>query len=109
MKQLLRSETDAGVIQEARISLGRLYRKTEKWNALLDLMKEEIERTPETDVAARVAKLHDIVEIYRDKLRLDVMVINTYTHILSLKPDHPQMPGRQRVGRSPSAVGPGRI
>ncbi len=88
-KQLLRtSETDAETLAQARIALARLYRRTEKWNALLDLMKEEIERTPETDVAARVAGLHEVVEIYRDKLRLDVMVINTYNAILKIDPDN---------------------
>jgi tetratricopeptide (TPR) repeat protein len=88
-KQLLRtSDTDPETLAQARVALVRLYRRTEKWNALLDLMKEEIERTPETDVAGRVAKLHDVVEIYRDKLRLDVMVINTYNAILKIDPDN---------------------
>ena len=73
--------------EEAAQALKRLYRKTEKWNALLDLMKEEIERLPESEVAARVDRLHQVVEIYRDKLRLDVMVINTYNAILKIDPD----------------------
>ncbi|HLL22840.1 MAG TPA: hypothetical protein VK427_11945, partial [Kofleriaceae bacterium] len=60
----------------------------EKWNALLDLMKDETERLPEGDIAGRVAKLHEVVEIYRDKLRLDVMVINTYNAILRLDPEN---------------------
>src|SRR5690606_20135870 len=73
---------------EARTSLARLYRRTDKWNALLDLMKEEIERLPEGDVAGRVERLHHVVEIYRDKLRLDVMVINTYNAILKIDPEN---------------------
>ncbi len=84
-KQHLRSEPGS---TEARTALARLYRRTEKWNALLDLMKDEIERLPEGDVAGRVARLHDVVEIYRDKLRLDVMVINTYNAILKIDPDN---------------------
>jgi tetratricopeptide (TPR) repeat protein len=84
-KQHLRAEPSSS---EARTALARLYRRTEKWNALLDLMKDEIERVPEADVAGRVAKLHDVVEIYRDKLRLDVMVINTYNAILKIDPDN---------------------
>ena len=36
----------------------------------------------------RVAKLFEVVEIYRDRLRLDVMVINTYNAILKLDPDN---------------------
>ncbi|MGE0395717.1 MAG: tetratricopeptide repeat protein [Kofleriaceae bacterium] len=84
-KQHLRQDPTSG---EARAALARLYRRTEKWNALLDLMKEEIERLPETDIAGRVERLHQIVEIYRDKLRLDVMVINTYNAILKVDPDN---------------------
>lgn len=84
-KQHLRQDPTSA---QARAALARLYRKTEKWNALLDLMKEDIERLPETDVAGRVAKLHEVVEIYRDKLRLDVMVINTYNSILKIDPDN---------------------
>ncbi|HEU0029409.1 MAG TPA: tetratricopeptide repeat protein [Kofleriaceae bacterium] len=90
-KQVLRADPNAATSEagaQARAALGRLYRKTEKWNALLDLMKEEIERIPETDVAGRVGKLHEIVEIYRDKLKLDVMVINTYNAILKIDPDN---------------------
>ncbi|MEJ7602794.1 MAG: hypothetical protein WKG01_33210 [Kofleriaceae bacterium] len=90
-KQVVRLDpatVPAEALVMARHSLARLYRKTEKWNALLDLMKEEIERLPETDVAGRVGKLHEVVEIYRDKLRLDVMVINTYNAILKIDPDN---------------------
>jgi tetratricopeptide (TPR) repeat protein len=87
-KQQLRADPNGATATQARIALGRLYRKTEKWNALLDLMKEEAERIPENDVAGRVAKWHEIVEIYRDKLKLDVMVINTYNTILKLDPDN---------------------
>ncbi|MCE9575633.1 MAG: tetratricopeptide repeat protein [Deltaproteobacteria bacterium] len=84
-KQMLRADPTS---IEARRALERLYRKTEKWNALLDLMKEEVEKLPEADVRGRVGRLLDIVDIYRDRLKLDVMVINTYNTILKLDPDH---------------------
>jgi tetratricopeptide (TPR) repeat protein len=87
-KQHLRADPSPESAAHARAALARLYRRTEKWNALLDLMKEEIERIPEADVASRVAKLHEVVEIYRDKLRLDVMVINTYNAILKIDPEN---------------------
>ncbi|WP_428265392.1 tetratricopeptide repeat protein, partial [Haliangium sp.] len=82
-KSILRAEPTA---EDARAALRRLYRKTEKWNALLDLLKDEIERLPEDDIPGRVAGLMDVVEIYRDRLKLDVMVINTYKSILELDP-----------------------
>jgi tetratricopeptide (TPR) repeat protein len=84
-KQHLRQDPTS---TRARGSLARLYRRTEKWNALLDLMKDEIERLPESDVAGRTGRLFEVVEIYRDKLRLDVMVINTYNAILKLDPEN---------------------
>jgi golgin subfamily B member 1 len=84
-KQLLRQDPGSGA---ARDALKRLYRRTEKWNALLDMMKEEIERLPDTDVRGRVARLGDMVEIYRTKLRLDPMVINTLSTILKIDPDN---------------------
>ena len=73
---------------KARSALARLYRRTEKWNALLDLMKDEIEKLPESELAARVERLFEVVEIYRDKLKLDVMVINYYNAILKIDPDN---------------------
>ena len=92
--------------QGARDALKRLYTRTEKWNALLELLKEEVEaiapepvpaaaagggpvRTPATLNEARISRLMEVVAIYRDKLNLDVMVINTYNAILALRPDHP--------------------
>lgn len=84
-KAILRADPDD---EAARAALKRLYARTEKWNALLDLMKEEVEKLPSEDVEARVAGLFEVVAIYRDRLRLDVMVINTYNSILAIDPDN---------------------
>jgi tetratricopeptide (TPR) repeat protein len=73
---------------QAMAALRRLYQRTEKWNALLELLKEEVDALPADDTSARIERLLQIVEIYRDRLNLDVMVINTYNNILALKPDH---------------------
>ena len=51
-------------------------------------MKDDVERLPESDIAGRVAKLMDVVALYRDRLRLDVMVINTYNAILKIDPEN---------------------
>ena len=85
-KSIQRAYPDRPQVERARQSLRRLYRKSEKWNALLDLMKEDIEHLPAADVAAKVAGLLEVVEIYRDRLHLDVMVINTYDAIIKLDP-----------------------
>ena len=84
-KQHLRQDPTSA---QARSALQRLYRRTEKWNALLDLMKDEIDRIGEADVPAKVARLFEVAEIYRDRLKLDVMVINTFNAILKLDPEN---------------------
>ncbi len=84
-KQLLRNDPNSS---EARSALYRLYRRTEKWNALIDLMKEDVERLAVDDIDGRVERLFEMVDIYRDRLRLDVMVLSTYAQILKLSPDN---------------------
>ncbi|HYU16608.1 MAG TPA: tetratricopeptide repeat protein, partial [Candidatus Acidoferrum sp.] len=83
-KAILRAEPDS---PEAREALKRLYARTEKWNGLLDLMKDEIDRRPPGDVAGRTGGLLKVVEIY-ERMKLDVMAINTYNAILAVEPGH---------------------
>jgi tetratricopeptide (TPR) repeat protein len=71
-------------------ALRRLYTRTEKWNALLELLKDDLEALPDASADEKVNRYLEIVAIYRDRLNLDVMVVNTYLAILALKPDHPQ-------------------
>src|SRR5262249_23515717 len=54
----------------------------------LELLKERVEALPKDALHERVEGLLEVVAIYSDKLHLDVMVINTYNHILQLQPDH---------------------
>jgi tetratricopeptide (TPR) repeat protein len=76
-------------LPEAIASLKTLYTRTEKWNALLEILKEELDALPAEGVDEKVARLLEIVAIYRDRLNLDVMVVNTYLSVLALRPDHP--------------------
>ncbi len=71
---------------EAPEALKRLYEKTEKWNALVEMLKGEADRVPSDQPARKVALLRHLVPIYREKLGLDVMVINTFNAILQLEP-----------------------
>ncbi|MES1204850.1 MAG: hypothetical protein ABUS79_02830, partial [Pseudomonadota bacterium] len=77
-------------LPEAVEALRRLYGKTQKWNALLDLLKDDLEALPETATAERIARTLEIAEIYRDRLNLEVMVVNTYLAVLQIDPRHPQ-------------------
>ncbi len=94
-KQQLRQDPTS---VQARSSLQRLYRRTEKWNALLDLMKDEVDRLSEIDIAGKAARLFEVAEIYRDRLKLDVMVINTYNAILKIDPEN-QRAGDELAGK----------
>lgn len=92
-KQLYRQNPQS---QEARSALARLYRRAERWNALIDLLKEEIERPDPsgqgagsaTTTAGKVELYFELVEIYRDRQNSDLMVLNTYNSILKLDPEN---------------------
>jgi tetratricopeptide (TPR) repeat protein len=73
-------------LPEAVTSLRALYTRTEKWNALLELLKDDLDAVPAADVDEKINRYLEIVAIYRDRLNLDVMVVNTYLNILALKP-----------------------
>lgn len=69
---------------DAKNALRRLYHAAEKWNALLEILKEDQESLGDDQVKEKVAILTEMVGIYRDRLQLDVMVINTFNAILAL-------------------------
>src|SRR6478609_4856365 len=71
---------------DAVASLRALYTRTEKWNALLELLKDDLDAVPASNVDEKVNRYLEIVGIYRDRLNLEVMVVNTYLAILGLKP-----------------------
>ncbi len=75
-------------LPEAVAALRRLYTKTEKWNALLELLKDRCESLPAEAAEEKVSLMLEMIPIYRDHLRLEVMVVNTYTAILNLNPNH---------------------
>jgi tetratricopeptide (TPR) repeat protein len=75
-------------LPEAVEALRRLYTKAEKWNALLELLKDRCESFSPAEVDQKVETYLEMVPIYRDRLKLEVMVINTYAAILALRPDH---------------------
>ncbi|MBN8610184.1 MAG: hypothetical protein J0L92_06355, partial [Deltaproteobacteria bacterium] len=73
---------------EALPALRELYRSSQKWNALVEILKAEVDAMgsgPE-DVDAKIEKLREMVAIYRDQLKLDVMAVNTWSAILALRP-----------------------
>jgi tetratricopeptide (TPR) repeat protein len=82
-KQMLRANPQD---VRAREQLKLLYRQTEKWNNLIDALKSEVETLPADDAAGRIALYEEMVEIYRDQLQLEMMVVKMYDAILQLDP-----------------------
>jgi tetratricopeptide (TPR) repeat protein len=71
-------------------ALVRLYRAGGKWTALVDLLKDELERLGAGDDVKeqRISTLLEIAGLYRDKLRLDTMALATLQRILEVDPTH---------------------
>jgi tetratricopeptide (TPR) repeat protein len=80
-KTVLRADPDN---RDARDALKRLYAHTESWNALVELLRQELERTPHGDAAARVAVLREIAAIYRDRAKNDAALVTVLTQIVQL-------------------------
>lgn len=76
-----------GTNEEAGTALRELYRRAEKWNALVELLRAEVDSLEgDEHCARRVTLLRELITIYRDELKLDVMVINTYQRLLEERP-----------------------
>ena len=84
-KALLRIEPG---LEEAQEELRRLYVQAEKWTALIEVLKGDLKRVPDGDVGASIIILEEMIEIYRDRMNLPVMVANVYTQILELDPSN---------------------
>jgi tetratricopeptide (TPR) repeat protein len=70
--------------------LEQLYREGKKWTALVELLKDEFDRLPDTaeNRPKRIAKLLEITELYRKELRLEAMALATLQRILDIDPRH---------------------
>jgi tetratricopeptide (TPR) repeat protein len=80
-KAVLRADPDNIA---ARAALKRLYTATEGWNALVEILRQELERTPQADVAARAAVLREIAVIYRDRAKSDAALVTVLTQVVQL-------------------------
>jgi golgin subfamily B member 1 len=69
-----------------RRELARVYKKAERWNAFIEVMKEGVEKASWTHPEDKVPILREMIEVYRDRLKLDVMVVNAFNQILTIQP-----------------------
>ncbi|MDP9034341.1 MAG: hypothetical protein M3O50_06010, partial [Myxococcota bacterium] len=75
--------------REARDALKRLYRHTASWNALSDLLRQDLERQAQQgqdDPAPRLATLRELASIYREHIKSDSAQVTVLTQIVQLDP-----------------------
>jgi len=72
---------------DARDALKRLYRQSASWNALIDLLRQELDQLPQDDRAGRLVILRDIGGIYREQVKSDSALVTVLTQIVQLDPD----------------------
>lgn len=80
-KAVLRADPENREVREA---LKRLYLQTEGYNALVELYRQDLERTPADDAAGRAAVLREIAAIYRDRARNDAALVTVLTQLVQL-------------------------
>jgi len=61
---------------EASSILKELYAKSSKWNALVEVLRNEIDAVPSDEVERKVALLRELSTVYRDYLRMDGMIVS---------------------------------
>ncbi len=80
-KSVLRHDPDN---VEAREALKRLYKQTEGYNALVELLRQQLERTDPTNYPVRLAILREVAEVYRVFLRSDTALVSVLNQIVQL-------------------------
>ncbi|MEI9949489.1 MAG: tetratricopeptide repeat protein [Pseudomonadota bacterium] len=80
-KSILRQDPDSS---EARDSLKRLYKQTQGYNALVELLRQQLERTPIEQYQERLAILREVATVYRQYVRSDTALLSVLNQIVQL-------------------------
>ncbi len=70
--------------------LARVYKKAERWNAFIEVMKDAVDKANWAAPEDKIPLLFEMIEVYRDRLKLDVMVVNAFNQILNIQPTNEQ-------------------
>jgi golgin subfamily B member 1 len=70
--------------------LARVYKKAERWNAFIEVMKDAVDKANWSQPEDKIPVLFEMIEVYRDRLKLDVMVVNAFNQILNIQPTNEQ-------------------
>lgn len=80
-KAILRNDPNDA---DAREKLKKLYLETEAYNALVDLLRQDLQRLPKEDGAARIDVLRQMADLYRDRMKSDTALLTVLTQILQI-------------------------
>jgi tetratricopeptide (TPR) repeat protein len=69
-----------------RRELARVLKGAERWNAFIETMKEAVDKANWAKPEDKIPVLQEMIEVYRDRLKLDVMVVNAFNQILNIQP-----------------------
>jgi tetratricopeptide (TPR) repeat protein len=80
-KAVLRSDPDN---TEAREKLKGFYKQTQSHNALVELLRQQLERLPADQYAARLTVLREVATIYREYIKNDTALLSVLNQIVQL-------------------------
>ena len=73
--------------QNARDGLRRLYRQTGAMNALVDLLRGELDRTPPDAIDDRARVLREIADVYRSHTKSDSALVSVLSQLSQILPE----------------------
>jgi tetratricopeptide (TPR) repeat protein len=82
-KNLLRQDP---ANEQALLALRQLYRKTQNYAALVELLRQQLEGSKPEQVAERLSILREVAALYRDDLASDTALVSVLNQIAQLDP-----------------------
>jgi tetratricopeptide (TPR) repeat protein len=102
-KAMLRTDPENA---EAREALKRLYVQTESWNALVELYRQELEKTPPDDTRRAPRSCARSRTIYRERAKNDAALVTVLSQIVARSTTKTSTPcASWRPSTRPSAAG----
>jgi tetratricopeptide (TPR) repeat protein len=69
---------------DARAKLKKLYLQTESYNALVELYRQDLQRSDDDDQQLRISILRDIAAVYDEHMRSDTALLTVLSQILQI-------------------------
>jgi len=83
--QALRKDLPAD--PEVNGELVALYKKTDKWHQVAELLKARADALPASDIDEKIGLYRELIPIYQDKIKMEPKIAATWQAILALRPD----------------------